>query len=54
MTKKNEWQSIADDIDVESNTENQIKDININKENIEQDNKYRDKEKDSEYSWDRI
>ena len=27
MTKKNEWQSIADDIDVESNTENQTKDI---------------------------
>ena len=27
MTKKDEWQSIADDIDVESNTENQTKDI---------------------------
>ena len=27
MIKKNEWQSIADDIDVESNTENQTKDI---------------------------
>lgn len=37
----NEWQSISDD-------------INLIKEDIEQDNKYRDKEKDSEYSWDRI
>ena len=49
MTKKNEWQSIADDIDVESNTENQTKDININKEN-------KDTEKDdkAEYTWDKI
>ena len=49
MTKKNEWQSIADDIDVESNSENQTKDININKEN-------KDTEKDdkAEYTWDKI
>ena len=43
MTKKNEWQSIADDIDVERNTENQTKDIE--KEN--KDNK-------TEYIWDKI
>ena len=49
MPKKNEWQSIADDIDVESNTENQTKDIKINKEN-------KDTEKDdkAEYTWDKI
>ena len=41
MTKKNEWQSIADDIDVESNTENKV----IEKEN--KDNK-------TEYIWDKI
>ena len=37
----NEWQSISDDTD-------------LTKEDIEQDNKYRDKEKDAEYSWDEI
>lgn len=43
MTKKNEWQSIADDIEIEvkSDTENK----NIEKEN--KDNK-------TEYIWDKI
>ena len=52
MAKKNEWQSIADDIDVESNTENQTKDININKENIE--NKDTEKDDKAEYTRDKI
>ena len=52
MTKKNEWQSIADDIDVENNTENQTKDININKENIK--NKDTEKDDKAEYTWDKI
>ena len=45
MTKKNEWQSIADDIDVESNTENQTKDIG---------NKDTEKDDKAEYTWDKI
>ena len=51
MAKKNEWQSIADDIEIEvkSETENQIKERKINKEN-------KDTEKDdkAEYTWDKI
>ena len=47
MIKKNEWQSIADDIEieVESNTENQTKDI---------ENKDTEKDDKAEYTWDRI
>ena len=45
MTKKNEWQSIADDRDVESNTENQTKDI---------ENKGTEKDDKAEYTWDKI
>ena len=47
MTKKNEWQSIADDIEIEvkSDTENQTKDI---------ENKDTEKDDKAEYTWDRI
>ena len=48
MTKKNEWQSIADDIEIEvkSNTENKdTENKDIEKEN--KDNK-------TEYIWDKI
>ena len=43
MTKKNEWQSIADDIEIEVKSDTENKDIE--KEN--QDNK-------TEYIWDKI
>ena len=43
MTKKNEWQSIADDIEVKSDTEN--KDI---------ENKDTEKDDKAEYTWDKI
>ena len=47
MTKKNEWQSIADDIEIEvkSDTENQTKDI---------ENKGTEKDDKAEYTWDKI
>ena len=47
MTKKNEWQSIADDIEIEvkSDTENQTKDI---------ENKDTEKDDQAEYTWDNI
>lgn len=47
MTKKNEWQSIADDIEIEvkSDTENQTKDI---------ENKDTEKDDKAEYTWDKI
>ena len=48
MTKKNEWQSIADDIEIEvkSDTENK----EIEKKNIEKENK----DNKTEYIWDKI
>ena len=47
MTKKNEWQSIADDIEIEvkSDTENQTKDI---------ENKDTEKDAKAEYTWEKI
>ena len=47
MTKKNEWQSIADDIEIEvkSDTENQTKDI---------ENKDTEKDDKAEYTWEKI
>ena len=47
MTKKNEWQSIADDIEIEvkSDTENQTKDT---------ENKDTEKDDKAEYTWDKI
>ena len=47
MTKKNEWQSIADDIEIEvkSDTENQTKDI---------ENKDTEKDDKVEYTWEKI
>ena len=56
--KKNEWQSIADDIEieVESNTENKdienkdIENKDIEKEDIEKE----DRDNKAEYTWDKI
>ena len=51
--QKNEWQSIADDIEieVESNTENK----DIDKENIEkEDIDKEDGDNKAEYTWDKI
>ena len=53
MTKKNEWQSIADDIEieVESNTENKdIENKDIENKDIEKE----DRDNKAEYTWDKI
>ena len=48
MTKKNEWQSIADDIEIEVKSDTENKDIE--NKNIEKENK----DNKTEYIWDRI
>ena len=48
MTKKNEWQSIADDIEIEVKSDTENKDTE-NKD-IEKENK----DNKSEYLWDKI
>ena len=53
MTKKNEWQSIADDIEIEVKSDTENKDT----ENKDTENKVIEKEnKDNktEYIWDKI
>ena len=45
MTKKNEWQSIADDIEIEVNSDTENKDI---------ENKNTEKDDKAEYTWDKI
>ena len=48
MPKKNEWQSIADDIEIEVKSDNENKDTeNKNTEKENKDNK-------TEYIWDKI
>ena len=48
MTKKNEWQSIADDIEIEVKSDTENKDVE-NKD-IEKENK----DNKTEYIWDKI
>lgn len=48
MTKKNEWQSIADDIEIEVKSDTENKDIE--NKNIEKENK----DNKTEYIWDKI
>ena len=50
MTKKNEWQSIADDIDVEVKSDTENKDT----ENKDIENKDTEKDDKAEYTWDKI
>ena len=48
MTKKNEWQSIADDIEIEVKSDTENKDTE--NKNIEKENK----DNKTEYIWDKI
>ena len=50
MTKKNEWQSIADDIEIEVNSDTENKDT----ENKDIENKDTEKDDKAEYTWDKI
>ena len=45
MTKKNEWQSIADDIEIE---------VKSDTENKDTENKDTEKDDKAEYTWDKI
>ena len=45
MTKKNEWQSIADDIEIE---------VKSDTENKDTENKDTEKDAKAEYTWDKI
>ena len=45
MTKKNEWQSIADDIEIEVKSDTENKDI---------ENKDTEKDAKAEYTWEKI
>ena len=48
MTKKNEWQSIADDIEIE------VKSDTENKDTENKDTEKDDKDNKTEYIWDKI
>ena len=48
MTKKNEWQSIADDIEIE------VKSDTENKDTENKDTEKENKDNKTEYIWDKI